>query len=321
MFSGRFSPKIDDVGSEPVPVSSFAEFGDFQLVGHGSVTNEFCGQFLSLKGCLNVDFHGFMTLDGKSYASKVFVRRVHHWCCKPSCPVCFIRGWAVRQAKSIEGRLKEASKKFGLVEHIVASAPSRDYGLSFEGMRRKAKKVLFSRGVVGGCLIWHGFRYNLRKHWFWSPHYHCLGYILGGYSRCRNCKRKWNCLKGCGGFDDRNYHDGFLRDGWIVKVLGKRVSVFYTAYYLLNHSSIKKNVKRFHVVTWFGCCSYRKLKVTVEKRKELCPICNYELIDISYCGVKSLDVKVRESFEDYLEDGCVAWVERVKRKYGSGNYE
>jgi hypothetical protein len=31
-------------------------------------------------------------------------------------------------------------------------------------------------------------------------------------------------------------------------------------------------------------CSYRKLKVTVEKRKELCPICAEELYRIEYWG-------------------------------------
>ena len=161
----------------------------------------------------------------------------------------------------------------------------------------------------------------MRKHWYWSPHFHVLGFILGGYGRCRCCERKWNCLKGCGGFDDKSYQL-FLKDGYYVKVLGKRKTVFGTAWYQLNHASVKKNVKRFHVSTWFGVCSYRKLKVTVEKRKELCPICRHDLIDIRYFGSKHIaSVLERDSLEDYEEDGRVVWVERVKRKkYGSGNY-
>jgi hypothetical protein len=93
----------------------------------------------------------------------------------------------------------------------------------------------------------------------------------------------------------------------------------------LNHSSIKRGVTRFHVASWFGVCSYRKLKVTVEKRKALCPICLHDLGGIRYFGVKrivfdrSLHGYMRDSYEDYLEDGRVVWVESVKR--GSGSYE
>jgi hypothetical protein len=313
---------VDDFDVEPLE-NGWGSYGVYQLVGNGEVTNVFCGKFMSYKGCLRVDLHNLITLDGVNYSGKVFVRKVHHWCNKPSCPVCFKSGWAIREAGNIEGRLAEASKRFGLVEHIVCSVPLRDYGLSFEALRSKAVKVLFVRGVVGGVLIFHGFRYNLRKHWYFSPHFHVLGFVLGGYG-CRGCKRKNNCLKGCGGFDDRSYQN-FLKDGYVVKVLGERKTVFGTAWYQLNHASIKKGVVRFHVASWFGVCSYRKLKVTVEKRKDLCPICQHDLGAIRYFGVKrivfdrSSSSYRRDSFEDLEEDGRVVWVERVK--CGSGSYE
>jgi len=234
--------------------------------------------------------------------------------------VCYKHGWAVRQAGKIEMRLKEASKHFGLVEHIVCSVPVRDYGLSYEVLRKKAVKILKVRGVVGGVLIFHGFRYNLSKHWYWSPHFHVLGFVYGGYNRCRHCKRKSNCLKGCGGFDDVSWQN-FQKDGWYVKVLGKRKTVGGTAWYQLNHASVKKNVARFHVSTWFGVCSYRKLKVTVEVKKRICPICQHDLVRLIYCGEKrfvkdkkSSDFKC-EFFEDYREDGCIVWIERVKPKF------
>ena len=106
----------DDFDVEPDV--AYGTHGDFQLVGHGEVTNDFCGKFLSYKGCLRADLHNLITLDGKNFKGKVFTRRVHHWCNKPSCPVCFKSGWAVREAGNIEARLAEASKRFGLVEHI-----------------------------------------------------------------------------------------------------------------------------------------------------------------------------------------------------------
>jgi len=326
-FRLRQELRSDDNDFEPDVEVSYGCFGSFQLVGHGSVTNVFCGKYMSLKGCLRVDLHNLITLEGESFRGKVFVRKVHHWCNKPSCPVCYKSGWAVREAGKIEGRLKEGSKRFGLVEHIVCSVPVADYGLGYDALRLKVIKVLSDRGVVGGVLIFHGFRYNLQKHWYWSPHFHVLGFILGGYSRCRHCERKWNCLSGCGRFDDRSYQN-FLKDGYVVRVLGERKTVFGTAWYQLNHSSIDVSKKRFHVATWFGVCSYRKLKVTVEKRKALCPICQHDLGGIRYFGrnrvvydKSSPDYK-RDSYEDYEEDGRPVWVERVEgAKYGSGSYE
>ena len=306
----------DDSFDEP-DVKNFHSYGDFQLVGHGKVTNAKCGKFSSFYGCARIELHNRITLDGKNFKGKVYTRKIFHSCDKPSCPVCYKYGWAVRGARKIEVRLAEASKRFGLVEHIVVSVPPKDYGLTFDALRKKVGKVLAVRGVVGGNIIFHGLRYNLRKSWYWSPHFHVLGFVLGGYSRCRNCKRKWNCLVGCGGFDDRSYQN-FLKDGYYVKVLGKRKTVFGTAWYQLNHASVKKNVKRFHVATWFGVCSYRKLKVTAEKRKDLCPICRHDLINIRYFGSKSIAcVPERDSFEDYVEDGRIVWVERVGKKYGS----
>jgi ribosomal protein S27AE len=81
---------------------------------------------------------------------------------------------------------------------------------------------------------------------------------------------------------------GFEKDGCIVKVLGKRISNYWTAYYQLNHSTIRTNVKRPHACTWFGVCSYRKLKVKVEKKKELCPICGEDLVKLHHLGVRRI---------------------------------
>jgi len=313
VFSGESdvsSELKDDFDIEPI--DAYGTYGNFQLVGHGSVTNVHCGQFRSYRGCLRIDLHNLVTLDGESFKGKIYRKTVRHFCNKPSCPVCFKSGWAVREAGNIEGRLEEASKRFGDVEHIVCSVPVRDYGLSYEALRKKVDKVLADRGIVGGSLIWHGFRYNLEKQWYWSPHFHVLGFVLGGYSRCRNCKDKWNCRAGCGGFDDKAYHK-FVEDGYFVKVLGKRKTVFGTAWYQLHHSSIDVTKKRFHVATWFGVCSYRKLKVTVEKRKELCPICRHDVTDIDYHGIKQLDLSKRESYEDFMENGRPVWCERERK--------
>lgn len=315
---------LDDSNVEPLE-NGWGSFGEFQLVGQGKATNVFCGKHIKIKGCLRVELHNRITLDGQSFRGKVYARDVQHWCDKPSCPICFKHGWAVREAGNIRDRLAEA-KRFGQVEHVVASVPQRDYGLSFDALREKVDKVLLSRRIIGGVKIFHGFRYDKRLHWYWSPHFHVLGFILGGYSRCRHCDRKWNCLKGCGGFDDGAYQK-FLMDGWIVKVKGERITVFGTAWYQLNHASVRVGVVRFQVATWFGVCSYRKMKVTVEKREDLCPLCKHDLVDVRYFGVKqfvwdrSSPEYKRERYEDYLEDGRPVWVEVVRSsRYGSGSY-
>lgn len=315
---------IDFKVSVPAVEEGFARYGDYELVGHGEVGSSNCGKVVTLKGCLREDLHRLVTLEGVNYSGKVFTRRVRFSCGKPSCPICYRYGWAVREARRIELRLKEASKRFGLVEHIIVGVPSKFWFLSFEGLRLKAIQALAVRGVVGGVLIFHGFRYNnvdeaRRKHvlmgWYWSPHFHVLGFVLGGYGKCRGCPK---CVKGCGGFVDRNYRLNET-DGFYVKVKGKRKTVGGTAWYQLNHASVKRGANRFHVATWFGICSYRKLKLTVEKREELCPICQHELVSISYFGSKRLNLNgEKDSFEDYIEDGRVVWGESVK--HGSGSY-
>ena len=72
---------------------------------------------------------------------------------------------------------------------------------------------------------------------------------------------------------------------------------------------------RFHVATWFGVCSYRKLKVTYEKRKELCPICQSELVPLRYVGNRCF-IYNRDSIEyqrseicDFDEGGGAVWLE------------
>ena len=288
--------------------NAWGSHGVFQVVGNGKQTNDNCGKTVTIKGCMRVNLHRKTNLEGVNYAGKVFTRRVTFSCGKPSCPICYMR-WAVREAGRIKARLDEASKRSGQVEHIISSVPSKDYGMFHNALRRKNIKILKSRGVVGACLIFHGFRYNVVKQWYFSPHFHALGFVLGGYSKCRNCYRKCNCDSACDGFDSRAWKL-FNEDGYYVKVMGKRKTIFGTAWYQLSHSSYKIGVKRFHIATWFGNVSYRKLKVTVEIRRAVCPICQHDLVKLHYSGNRRLHLSEKlDSFEDYKEDGIVVWVE------------
>jgi len=123
---------------------------------------------------------------------------------------------------------------------------------------------------------------------------------------------------------------------WYVKVLDplhERRNVRKTASYELGHATIKKDVKNFRVVTYFGVCSYRKLKISAEARarweadkKQKCKLCGSELVDIEYLGHKafvvdklSSDFK-RDTFEPIVENGRVVYVKKVNR-WNSGSYE
>ena len=84
LFSGKPSSpsqsvvvsRDDDFDLEPLPDVSFAEFGDFQLVGHGEVTNDYCGRFKHFFGCSRVELHDKIMLDGENCKGKVFMKKV-----------------------------------------------------------------------------------------------------------------------------------------------------------------------------------------------------------------------------------------------------
>jgi hypothetical protein len=312
--------------------NDYWRYGEYELVGHGEQTDILCGKFNKFMGCLNVEFHNNSrwVIDGLKKDS-VFVKPVYHSCDKPTCPVCFKFGWAVREAFRMERRLKEASNRFGLpVEHIVASPRCEDYGLSFEDLRKKVTKLLSNRGVIGGSVIFHGFRYANRAEsvrkcvpfgWRWSPHFHILGFVGGeGYGRCRTCKGG-DCYA-CKGFEGITRREN-KKDGWVVKVLDKRKTVGGTCWYQLNHSSIRRGSKKSHAITWFGVCSYRKLKLINGKDVGIhhkCPICGSELVRIRYLGVFSglLIPRRGEISNMFSEDGKPLWEIVVERKFNDG---
>jgi len=324
----KLSQEFGEDGFDELPIENrWATYGKFQLVGNGKVTNENCGKFKGLRGCLNVENHDIIASDGKNYKGKFYIKKVRFTCHKASCPVCYNHGFAVREAGNIESRLMVLSRHFGEVEHIVISVPSWDYGLTLKCLRRKVTKILYDCGIIGGVIIFHGFRYNVKKQWYWSIHFHVLGFVLGGYGRCRHCKggNCYACDGSLGKFYKAYRSDGYSK-GYIVDVKGKRKKSYYsdkpnifgTAWYQLNHATIDITKKRFHVATWFGCCSYRKFKLTSFRKKSLCPICGVELVWVRYNGnpfIMNEDLASSEqSFCPYAYDkyGRVTYVRHEK---------
>ena len=299
---------VDDVGHE-----------NFVPVGRGVKSSPLCGKHVGFNVCKNVAGHEGVVIHGEDWTGKIGVRHRHLWCKKSTCPVCFIRGWSVRRARSIEGRLLEGvNRGFGKAEHILVSVPVVDYDLSESVLRKKCRDALFDRGVVGGGMIFHGYRISKsREVLVWSPHYHCLGFVEGGYGRCRDCERKWNCLRDCGGFDDRAWQS-YENDGYYVKVFAERKTVFGTAFYQLNHATIRLGVTRFHAVTWFGSCGNRKYGTPKVSSEVTCPACGDEMVRSVYVGKRHIVKDVGHPdyvpvfpFDEFGEDGEPNFIDHV----------
>jgi len=269
---------VDDTGHE-----------NYTPVGRGVKSSNLCGVHVGYNVCKDVEAHKGIVKNGVDYTDKIVVRHRHLWCKKSSCFVCFIRGWSTRGARFIEGRLLLGVERgFGDVEHVVVSASVEDYNLQESVLRKKARAVLSSCGIVGGAMIFHGFRTNgSRGVLAWGPHYHVLGFVEGGYDRCRRCKGG-DCYA-CDGIQGRLYR-AYRRNGWIVRILDKRETVYGSGWYQLHHSTIRLGIKRFHVVTWFGRCAYNNFKTEGLKPEAECPcpVCSGDMVKCFYTGERRI---------------------------------
>jgi len=117
-------------------------------------------------------------------------------------------------------------------------------------------------GIVGGVSMFHAYRLSSDgKTWFYSPHFHMIGY--GWVINTKKISSE---------------------DGWVIKNKGVRKNsseVYSTVAYLLSHTAIAKGI---HSVTWFGDLSYRS-KYALELKREIeesdvdkCPYCSQYLV-------------------------------------------
>ena len=234
------------------------------LPGHGEAYSD-CGSWRS-KGCLNVEEHNQEGLF-EEMSGKVYVKMFKRSCVRAECPMCY-ESWAGKEASKIEWRLEAWTK--GKVVHVVVSPSKKDIEmLSYEELRRKTYVILRKSGIYGGSVIFHPFRENDDSTWYFSPHFHALGY---GWVH--------------------GTKEGYERHGWIVRNVGIRKTVSGTALYQLSHAGVHE---KYHTITWFGKLAYNNLKVPPRPvEKEVCPICGQELRDLWYFG--GLDLPEEEGF-------------------------
>ena len=269
---------VDDAGHE-----------NFVPVGHGLSTSPLCGVWTSLSVCKNKVGHEGVMVGDVDCTGKVVVRHNHLWCTSSSCPICFLRGWSVRLARSMEDRLNTGVKRgLGKIEHVSVSVAVADRGLPEPLMRKKCRDALFDRGVSGGCLLFHGYRIDRKRNVLaWSPHYHALCFILPSFDVCRDCSHERGDCKTCSGFKGREVR-GFAKDKILVRVHDIRKTVIGTAHYQLNHSTARLGIKRFSIVTWFGKCANRMYKAEKVKAEVKCPACESPMVRSVYVGKRHI---------------------------------
>lgn len=128
-------------------------------------------------------------------------------------------------------------------------------------MKLKARKILREIKVVGGSMMFHPFRFNKRlRCWYYSPHFHVV------------------CF---GTLPKSSLVNAYYQNGWFVKYLGVRRSVFATFYYILSHCGIRHMTR---AVSWFGDLSYSKLEKEILPENNNCPLCGRKLVEIYYNG-------------------------------------
>ena len=251
----------DKGGKSPIPFSKGIlpiSQSSFSLVGSGESLAT-CGSYFTI-GCLNVEEHEGMTLDGVNMEGKAYLQRVKRSCHRPLCPICW-QDWANREVRKAVTRLEAYRLKGRSIKpiHVTVSVPLVDWGLSLPELRKKVYRVLKRVHCHGGMLIYHPFRQNLRRVWYFSPHFHILGY-------------GWIV----------DVRANYVHSGYIVKNIGIRKTLPGTIFYQLSHCGVSSER---HAVTWFGALSYGKLHVRYDLEKELtCPLCRGKLHRLMWIG-------------------------------------
>jgi len=228
--------------------------------------HDWCGLWQT-RGCLNVKEHK------GEHENQIFVKRYPRSCYRADCKKCF-KKWIARQANRSTRRVQEYAKRSAMrAIHIMISVPKHNRHLPVPMLKKRAINILKEWGI-NGVLIFHPFRFNKNRKFYYSPHFHVIGF---GWIK-----------------SVREFHARF---GWFVKYMGVRKSIFQTFYYLLSHCGIKK---RQHALTWFGTLSYSKLKLEKEPDSNICPVCNKKLVLLYYNGLHPV-VPPDTIFEDFVD--------------------
>jgi len=281
-----------------LPILNDGHSDCLQVGRNPSVVRPFCGFLKLWRVCRKKHLHKGVVFDGADFTDKSVVSAAHFWCKNWHCTKCFLHGACVTGAQRIEARLNAfVENGFGKVEHVILSVPKNLQHLSMREIFKLATVVAKDRGVFG-VLIFHGRFIDVERGGLgWRAHLHLLGFVEGGFDRCRRCVHNRDDCAGCDGFKGREVR-GFAKDSWIVKVADERKSVFATSWYQLNHHTVSVGLRRVHSVRWIGKCGNRMLRHQYSKARSKypCPVCESaghesKMVDGGYSG-KRLPVDV-----------------------------
>jgi len=297
----------------------------FKLIGTGE-PKEYCGEFVK-EGCINFKEHPNHLM---------YAQNKRLTCKSANCSICW-DSWLVREASRVTERIEKfrmLSQKKGFRStkpiHVIVSPPKWLWNVSWTEMKKTFRRMVKRAGIVGGVSMFHAFRLkNDGKTWFYSPHFHMIGY--GWVTDTKKISSN---------------------DGWIIKNKGIRkdsTGVYSTVAYQLSHTAIAKGV---HSVTWFGELSYRS-KYALELKREIqesdadkCPYCSQYLVLIEMKGtdrpppdqewfglfdsskvspVETIDEMLnrkfwlRKKFEDEYNDSEMYWNEECRKTVDKTN--
>lgn len=214
--------------------------------------HDWCGSYYTL-GCPKVEKHSHLP----EAKGKIFIKRRQRFCYRARCERCKLK-WMYREADKSAKRLEKYEKKSKKkLKHIVVSPPWWEQSRPVKELRKKARLILEELRADGGNIIIHPYKTEKRsKMLYHALHFHVVG-------------SGW--LEGS--------RELYKKNGWIVVNLGPVDSAFATVLYQLSHAGIKKGA---HTLTWFGDLSYSELKMEYEEKKEVCPACQAELVELKY---------------------------------------
>ena len=266
------------------------------------------------KGCLEVDLHGQVRLDGVDTSGMVFAKPVRRNCGRFECPECS-QTWMAKGAKRIEHRLLEYEKMrqkawsgFKLYPKHVTISPPQDIPqdeLQGNMPKYKAKihKLLTSVGLYGGVGMYHPFRWQCWECGAPRKMGQKTCSKCGGVSFMKNYAPHFHFI-GVGFIDGRKVKRVFEETGYFIKnINGTARDIFRTAQYILSHCAKREGGRAF---TWFGTLSYVKFKAgKYAELGEPCPICGSFMVPVVYVGLGDDPFDGLEEYaRGYLDAPC-----------------
>lgn len=245
----------------------------------GGIARESCGEVNA--------FREARCSTGADHGKTAFVNHDYDY----KCPVCYRYG-CVREARKMTEKIKAVGMSYarkgdhmGRVYHVVFSPPESEYWrfntkADLDGLFDQLGEFFEMLGIVGAETIIHRYRktHDTADSW----HFHVLCWLPRGQQLTT---------------DEFTTATG----GWVYKNLGKRKTIFGTAFYQLTHAVVPEYMKddgqlgRAQMVRYFGVLANGNSKktVTTTRQVQLCEVCaadKHIFIDLMEKGTCDHDI-------------------------------